>query len=90
MARDTRQAMVLTAVALLRERGADGITLDTLVSRSGAPRGSIYHHFPGGRARSSMKPFNPAAMRSAHSSPAPQPAVRSRCSIGWPPFGERC
>lgn len=51
MARDTRQAMVLTAVELLRERGADGITLDTLLSRSGAPRGSIYHHFPGGRAQ---------------------------------------
>lgn len=51
MARDTRQAMVLTAVELLRERGADGITLDILVNRSGAPRGSIYHHFPGGRAQ---------------------------------------
>lgn len=51
MARDTRQAMVLTAVELLRERGADGVTLDTLLSRSGAPRGSIYHHFPGGRAQ---------------------------------------
>ncbi|MGV0626117.1 TetR/AcrR family transcriptional regulator [Mycolicibacter minnesotensis] len=51
MARDTRKAMVLTAVELLRERGADGITLDTLVNRSGAPRGSIYHHFPGGRTQ---------------------------------------
>lgn len=51
MASDTRQTMVLTAVELLRERGADGVTLDALLTRSGAPRGSIYHHFPGGRAQ---------------------------------------
>lgn len=51
MARDTRRAMVLTAVELLRERGADGVTLDALLTRSGAPRGSTYHHFPGGRAQ---------------------------------------
>jgi AcrR family transcriptional regulator len=43
--------MVLTALQLLRERGADGVTLDALLSRSGAPRGSIYHHFPGGRSQ---------------------------------------
>lgn len=48
---DTRQSMVLAAVELLRERGVDGVTLDDVLSRSGAPRGSIYHHFPGGRAQ---------------------------------------
>jgi len=48
---DTRQAMVLAAVELLRERGVDGVTLDDVLGRSGAPRGSIYHHFPGGRAQ---------------------------------------
>ncbi|MGB8405316.1 MAG: TetR/AcrR family transcriptional regulator [Mycobacterium sp.] len=51
MPTDTRQAMVLAAVELLRERGTDGVTLDDLLARSGAPRGSIYHHFPGGRAQ---------------------------------------
>lgn len=48
---DTRQSMVLAAVELLRERGADGVTLDDVLNRSGAPRGSIYHHFPNGRAQ---------------------------------------
>jgi AcrR family transcriptional regulator len=43
--------MVVAAVELLRERGADGVTLDDVLSRSGAPRGSIYHHFPSGRAQ---------------------------------------
>ncbi len=49
MARQTRQEMVLSAVAVLRERGVQGVTLDAVLARSGAPRGSIYHHFPGGR-----------------------------------------
>ena len=48
---DTRQSMVLAAVELLREHGVDGVTLEDVLSRSGAPRGSIYHHFPGGRAQ---------------------------------------
>ncbi|OKH81520.1 TetR family transcriptional regulator [Mycobacterium sp. ST-F2] len=43
--------MVLAAVELLRERGVEGVTLDDVLHRSGAPRGSIYHHFPNGRAQ---------------------------------------
>ena len=50
MARDTRRTMVLTAVQVLRERGADGLTVEEVLARSGAPKGSVYHHFPGGRA----------------------------------------
>ncbi|TPG33207.1 TetR/AcrR family transcriptional regulator [Mycolicibacterium hodleri] len=42
--------MVISAVEVLRERGADAVTLDAVLTRSGAPRGSIYHHFPGGRS----------------------------------------
>lgn len=45
----TRDRMLLSAVALLRERGLNGVTLDAVLAHSGAPRGSIYHHFPGGR-----------------------------------------
>ena len=50
MARDTRRGMIRTAVEVLRERGADGLTVDEVLLRSGAPKGSVYHHFPGGRA----------------------------------------
>jgi len=46
---DTRQRMLDSALALLRERGANAVTLDAVLARSAAPRGSIYHHFPGGR-----------------------------------------
>lgn len=48
---DTRRRMLDSALALLRERGANGVTLDAVLAHSGAPRGSIYHHFPGGRDR---------------------------------------
>ncbi|MGW5220900.1 TetR/AcrR family transcriptional regulator [Nocardia sp. NPDC004085] len=43
--------MVHSAVEVLRERGASGVTIDAVLARSGAPRGSVYHHFPGGRAQ---------------------------------------
>lgn len=46
---DTKQKMLVAAVSLLRERGAAGVTIDSVLARSGAPRGSVYHHFPGGR-----------------------------------------
>lgn len=46
---DTRRRMIDSAVALLRERSATGVTIDAVLARSGAPRGSVYHHFPGGR-----------------------------------------
>ncbi|RJQ67011.1 TetR/AcrR family transcriptional regulator [Pseudonocardiaceae bacterium YIM PH 21723] len=42
--------MVNSAVVLLRERGVSGVTVEAVLEHSGAPRGSVYHHFPGGRA----------------------------------------
>jgi AcrR family transcriptional regulator len=41
--------MLVSAAEVLRERGAAGVTIDEVLARSGAPRGSVYHHFPGGR-----------------------------------------
>jgi AcrR family transcriptional regulator len=46
---DTKRRMLNSAVLLLRERGAAGVTVDAVLAHSGAPRGSVYHHFPGGR-----------------------------------------
>jgi AcrR family transcriptional regulator len=45
----TRTRMLVSAVEVLRERGAAGVTIDEVLTRSGAPRGSVYHHFPDGR-----------------------------------------
>jgi TetR/AcrR family transcriptional repressor of lmrAB and yxaGH operons len=47
----TKTRMLSSAAEVLRERGAAGVTIDEVLSRSGAPRGSVYHHFPGGRAQ---------------------------------------
>jgi TetR/AcrR family transcriptional regulator, lmrAB and yxaGH operons repressor len=46
---DTRKKMLLSAAQVMRERGAAGVTIDEVLARSGAPRGSVYYHFPDGR-----------------------------------------
>ena len=45
----TRNKMLVSAAEVMRERGAAGVTIDAVLARSGAPRGSVYHHFPEGR-----------------------------------------
>ena len=45
----TRSNMLISAAQVMRERGAAGVTIDEVLSRSGAPRGSVYYHFPEGR-----------------------------------------
>ncbi len=49
--RAPRERMVLAAAALLSERGLAGTSFSEVIERSGAPRGSIYHHFPEGKDR---------------------------------------
>lgn len=46
---DTRERMVTSAALLLRERGVAGTSVSAVLSHSGSPRGSVGHHFPGGR-----------------------------------------
>lgn len=46
-----RAAMVAGAVALMRERGVAATSFADVLARSGAPRGSVYHHFPGGKTQ---------------------------------------
>jgi TetR/AcrR family transcriptional regulator, lmrAB and yxaGH operons repressor len=43
--------MIRSAALLMRERGVDATSFSEVLSRSGAPRGSIYHHFPRGKAQ---------------------------------------
>lgn len=45
-----RERMIRSAAALFRERGVEATSLSDVIELSGAPRGSIYHHFPGGKA----------------------------------------
>ncbi|MFD8811239.1 TetR/AcrR family transcriptional regulator [Streptomyces sp. NPDC059627] len=48
---DSRERMVSSTAALLREYGASATSIDRVLAHSGAPRGSVYHHFPGGRTQ---------------------------------------
>ena len=44
-----RQALVWAAAKLFRRQGYSGTGLRDILAASGAARGSLYHHFPGGK-----------------------------------------
>ena len=46
-----RERMVISAALLIRERGAGRTAIADVLEHSGAPRGSAYHYFPGGRTQ---------------------------------------
>ena len=46
---DARQKMIQSAALLFRERGIHGTSFADVLEHSGAPRGSVYHHFKGGK-----------------------------------------
>lgn len=48
---DAKQRMIEGAARLQAERGIEGTAFAAVLQRSGAPRGSIYHHFPGGKTQ---------------------------------------
>jgi TetR/AcrR family transcriptional repressor of lmrAB and yxaGH operons len=49
MAKDTRDRMIETTAGLVHRRGFHGTSLNEILEESGAPRGSLYYHFPGGK-----------------------------------------
>ena len=49
MAQGVRDQMIRSAIALFAERGVQGTSFADVIAHAGAPRGSIYHHFPAGK-----------------------------------------
>ena len=49
MTSDSRDSMVRSAASLIRSRGLNATSFSDVLADSGAPRGSIYHHFPKGK-----------------------------------------
>jgi AcrR family transcriptional regulator len=49
MPSDAREQMVRSAIILLAKHGYQATSFGAVLSHSHAPRGSIYHHFPGGK-----------------------------------------
>lgn len=50
VANNTKQRMVEAAARMMRTRGLAGTSFTDVLAASGAARGGIYHHFPGGKA----------------------------------------
>jgi len=79
--------MVRSAVYLFRERGYTGTGFRDVIAHSGAPRGSIYHHFPGGKVQLAVEAmgyagdFVAAGTESAIQEGDPVAAVHA--FIGW-------
>lgn len=49
MATDTRSRMIEATVQALQRHGIAGMSFTEVLRSSGAARGAIYHHFPGGK-----------------------------------------
>ncbi len=49
MGSSARERMVDSAVVLLAKNGYQATSFSSVLDHSGAPRGSIYHHFPDGK-----------------------------------------
>src|SRR5919204_6864300 len=48
---DARERMIESAALLFRRQGIEGTSFADVLEHSGAPRGSIYHHFPAGKSQ---------------------------------------
>src|SRR5881396_3018253 len=46
-----RERMVESAALLMREQGVKGTSFSQVLRHASAPRGSIYHYFPGGKTQ---------------------------------------
>ena len=51
VAADTRGRMIDATVRALQRRGVAGMSFTEVLEDSGAARGAIYHHFPGGKGQ---------------------------------------
>ncbi|MEZ4362473.1 MAG: TetR/AcrR family transcriptional regulator [Kofleriaceae bacterium] len=45
----TRQRILRAALRLFRQRGYHGVGINEILAIAKAPKGSLYHHFPGGK-----------------------------------------
>jgi TetR/AcrR family transcriptional regulator, lmrAB and yxaGH operons repressor len=49
LAGNIKQTMIERTAVLLAKKGLQGASFSEILQASGAPRGSLYHHFPGGK-----------------------------------------
>ncbi|HWE33145.1 MAG TPA: TetR/AcrR family transcriptional regulator [Solirubrobacteraceae bacterium] len=89
-----KDRMIESAALLIRERGVQATSFSDVLAHSGAPRGSIYHHFPGGKAQlveaatRYAGEFTAAGLASALSEHDPVQAIKRFCEL-WQRILER-
>ncbi|HET7668475.1 MAG TPA: TetR/AcrR family transcriptional regulator [Mycobacterium sp.] len=78
--------MIESAAVLFRENGYSGTGFRDVIERSGAPRGSIYHHFPAGKEQLAAETVSWAAgvieRRIARSAQQGDPLAAVRTLVG--------
>jgi TetR/AcrR family transcriptional regulator, lmrAB and yxaGH operons repressor len=55
---NTRDRLISAMLGALRTRGYHGVGLNELLATAGAPKGVLYHHFPGGKAELAVAAIN--------------------------------
>jgi TetR/AcrR family transcriptional repressor of lmrAB and yxaGH operons len=63
MTSDVKQRMIDKAVVLLARKGLQRASFSEVLEAAGAPRGSLYHHFPGGKSELVLAAMNEASRR---------------------------
>lgn len=87
MSLNTREKMISGAADLISRRGINGTSLRNVVDHTGTPRGSLAHHFPGGKMQMLEEAIafaSDAVAVPLHSAVADKGVVAGlRSFIGW-------
>jgi TetR/AcrR family transcriptional repressor of lmrAB and yxaGH operons len=59
----TRDRLIAAMAGALQRRGLHGVGLNELLDRAGAPKGVLYHHFPGGKTELAIAAIEAMAER---------------------------
>jgi TetR/AcrR family transcriptional repressor of lmrAB and yxaGH operons len=59
----TRDRLIAAMAGALQRRGLHGVGLAELLERAGAPKGVLYHHFPGGKTELAVAAIDAVAQR---------------------------
>jgi TetR/AcrR family transcriptional repressor of lmrAB and yxaGH operons len=82
---DSRERMVRSAASLISTRGVSATSFSEVLADSGAPRGSIYHHFPDGKrqlAEDAMRWTSERVLAHQRANAGPTARSALECFIG--------
>ena len=82
--------MVEGAVRLLATRGVEGTSFAEVLEATGSPRGSVYHHFPGGKPELLHAALDLASERGLAAMEATRDNRQRSSSSAFSPSGEAC